>query len=243
MQDLPPDADISLMEPHEIAASSPGGRAWAALGTRDFLRMSKHAGGPNVEWMLTDTPGDRTGNARQSASDSAHDAAKSLPQTTGTPSAQNGPLEAAAPGLPVQYARPDNRTIVMTSASDPQVRVKMVLDRPPADGGDPQRVEVPEIYRGNLAPGAGSALLAQALADHGVVPSQLVFRSVEHEGTLVALLQGRDPAATVLGKSGARTLGLLGLQPQAYRSETDSRGGLDLVIDVAQVPRDTPLAT
>ncbi|MGG1943754.1 NUDIX domain-containing protein [Trinickia sp. NRRL B-1857] len=56
-QDLPLDADISLMEPHDIAASAPGGRAWAALGTRDFLRMSKQAGAPNVEWMLTDAPG------------------------------------------------------------------------------------------------------------------------------------------------------------------------------------------
>lgn len=57
MQDLPPDADISLMQPHDIAASAPGGRAWAALGTRDFLRMSKQAGTAQAQWILTDTPG------------------------------------------------------------------------------------------------------------------------------------------------------------------------------------------
>ncbi|WP_116136293.1 NUDIX domain-containing protein [Trinickia diaoshuihuensis] len=53
---LPSDADVSLMEPHDIPASAPGGRAWAALGTRDFLRMAK-GGTSDAHWILTDVPG------------------------------------------------------------------------------------------------------------------------------------------------------------------------------------------
>jgi hypothetical protein len=59
-QDLAPDADISLMQPHDIAASAPGGRAWAALGTRDFLRMSKQAGSADAKWILADAPGSKS---------------------------------------------------------------------------------------------------------------------------------------------------------------------------------------
>ena len=136
----------------------------------------------------------------------------------------------------LQYERPDDRTILASSLNDPGIRVKVVLGQPIDDMQPgvrrPERVEVPEIYRGGLEPGSGSALLAKVLRDHGVVPSQLVFRSVEHEGTLVVLLRDGDPAMTVLGRSGARALEQLGLRADGYRTESDKRGGLDLVIDV-----------
>ena len=215
--DLPPETDISTMEPHHIAASAPGGKAWAALGTRDFLRMAKQGDATDIEWVLTETPGTTGRGAR------------------GVGDAQRGAKEVGG-GIPLRYERPDDRTILATLPEDPGVRVKVVLDQPihdtrPGEGGL-QRVEVPEIYRGGLGPGSGSALLAKVLRDHGVIPSQLVFRSVEHEGTLVVLLRDGDPATTVLGRSGARTLEQLGLRVDGYRTESDKRGGLDLVIEV-----------
>lgn len=60
-EDLPPDADLSSVEPRDIPPSPPGGRAWAALGTRHFLRLRKTAGSPDHHWLLTETPGDRRG--------------------------------------------------------------------------------------------------------------------------------------------------------------------------------------
>ncbi len=61
--DMHADADISNVEPRDIAPSPPGGRAWAALGTRHFLRMRKTAGSPDHHWVLTETPGGRRASA------------------------------------------------------------------------------------------------------------------------------------------------------------------------------------
>lgn len=55
-EDLRPDVDLSSVEPRDIPPSPPGGRAWAALGTRHFLRMRKTAGSPDHYWVLTETP-------------------------------------------------------------------------------------------------------------------------------------------------------------------------------------------
>lgn len=140
--------------------------------------------------------------------------------------------------LPVSldYARPDDRTIVASSADDPEVRVRVVLTHPLQEGSaaarEAERIDVPAIYRGDLAPGSGSALLARILQDHGVVPRQLVFRFVEHESTLLALVQDGDPASTVLARSGARALSYLGLRAEGFRTERARGGGIDLVIDV-----------
>ncbi|HTH75724.1 MAG TPA: hypothetical protein VL635_15090, partial [Trinickia sp.] len=59
---LPSNADLSNVEPRDIAPSPPGGRAWSALGTRHFLRMRKNAGSPDHHWLLTETPGGSRGN-------------------------------------------------------------------------------------------------------------------------------------------------------------------------------------
>lgn len=61
--DASPDTDLSNVEPRDIAPSPPGGRAWAALGTRHFLGMRKTAGSPDHHWLLNETPGGRRGNA------------------------------------------------------------------------------------------------------------------------------------------------------------------------------------
>ncbi|MGN6319753.1 NUDIX hydrolase [Trinickia sp.] len=59
---VPSNADLSNVEPRDIAPSPPGGRAWSALGTRHFLRMRKNAGSPDHHWLLTETPGGSRGN-------------------------------------------------------------------------------------------------------------------------------------------------------------------------------------
>ncbi|WP_118183123.1 LysM peptidoglycan-binding domain-containing protein [Paraburkholderia phosphatilytica] len=88
--------DLSHVEPRRIAAAAPGGRRWAALGTRDFLRLAQQADEQDPFALVTGMP---------SATDASAVSPAAMPvaQVDGVAlsdhSSSDGQALAAAPGL------------------------------------------------------------------------------------------------------------------------------------------------
>jgi hypothetical protein len=95
----------------------------------------------------------------------------------------------------------------------------------------PGVVNVTYINRGNLPEGMGGNLLAQTLQGHGALPThRLVFSGIINPETLDQFWAGVAPERTLLGKSGAKAMRVLGIEPTSYNFET-VRGKLNLVIE------------
>ncbi|GEM_PF-3038790 len=121
----------------------------------------------------------------------------------------------------------DQFSIRATIAGDPRAYFRAEL---PGNGV----VEVTDIYRGQLPPGQGGDFLARSLEAHNAVPTRsLVFKGIINQPTLNAFAAGEDPANTVLGRTGARALELLGLRAQSYAFQVVN-GKLNLVIAVGR---------
>jgi len=96
----------------------------------------------------------------------------------------------------------------------------------------PGAVNVTSIDRGELRDGMGGDLLAQALNDFGQRPTKrLCFSGIINAPTKAAYESGFDAANSVLGKTGRRTLELLGLKAKDCRFEKVG-DKVNLVIDV-----------
>jgi hypothetical protein len=91
-------------------------------------------------------------------------------------------------------------------------------------------VNVTDIYKGALPKGTGGDFLAEALQKHGALPTdRLVFKGIINQPTLDTFKAGGDPSASVLGRTGARALELLGIKPENYAFKIVN-GKLDLII-------------
>jgi hypothetical protein len=146
----------------------------------------------------------------------------------------------------VDNAAPSTGTNIVSNAVDDLPEILFSRDSFSVKAtipGDPKayaRIELPElgianitdIFKGGLPKGGGSDLLAKTLQSQGVSPSkQLVFKNIINSPTIEAFEAGLNPADTVMGKVGQRTLEKLGLTPSSFRFEVN-RGKLDLIIDV-----------
>lgn len=98
----------------------------------------------------------------------------------------------------------------------------------------PGTVNVTDIYRGELPKGTGGDFLAQALREHGAIPTdKLVFKGILNQPTLATYQAGGDAANSVLGRTGTQALEALGLKPESYVFQM-VRGKLDLIIKIAK---------
>lgn len=94
---------------------------------------------------------------------------------------------------------------------------------------EPGVVDVDSIFKGSLP--SGSDFLAHALKSHNAIPSKrLVFSGIVNAETKAAFEQGIPAADSLIGRSGARALESLGIEPKSFRYEV-VRGKLNLVID------------
>jgi hypothetical protein len=94
-------------------------------------------------------------------------------------------------------------------------------------------LHVTDIYRGSLPPGSGSQLLAEGLKAAGGIRSgqRLIFKNIINPETIAAYEAGASAGTSLLGRTGTKALGYLGLEATTFEFQI-VRGKLDLIIGV-----------
>lgn len=173
--DAHPDADIANAQPRDIAPAPPGGRAWAALGTRHFLGMRKTAGSPDHHWLLSETPGGKRSNvpALETAESGTEHAdvdgprvesvANTRPADAATAQTLTHALSEQGPAgirrLKRQKAKPGERDRLLQSGLPVEEDPAAILYVPRAGSGN--TTEIGDISR----PRAGDAVNSRATRD------------------------------------------------------------------------------
>lgn len=95
---------------------------------------------------------------------------------------------------------------------------------------EPGVLNVTDIFARDLPQGQGSKFLAEAMKEHGKLPTkELVFAGILNDETLAAYRAGKLPEDSLLGKTGTKALKELGITPKGYEWKI-VKGKLNLII-------------
>ncbi|PDT77473.1 SAM-dependent methyltransferase [Sinorhizobium sp. BJ1] len=141
--------------------------------------------------------------------------------------------------LEVEYENKGNFWAASIPNLDVFARVEIVgssVDRASSSVCD--SIFVTHLFRGALPAGSGTKLLVDLIQRSGFSPQRaLVFKNVHEQHTLLAFTRNTDPAASLLGKLGAKTVRSIGLDAVDFKfvqRVLDGKQELDLVIGVSK---------